>query len=1475
MASLILGTAGSIAGGIIGGAIGGPVGAAIGSSLGYLAGSLLGNLIDPPKVEGPKLSDLKIQHSTYGAPIPVLYGTVRAAGNVIDQAPELTEHKQTSGGKGGGPKVTTYSYSVDYVQIQLCAARTFGEPAIQGLRRIWADGRLMTEIGEPTDKLPFVLYLGTETQLPDPTIEGIRGIGEVPAYLGIAHVVLHDWPLEDFGNRIPVLEFEIQASGAYDIERVSTFYDTPSGVSVSGLGTFPTYGAFLSGSTLVIPHWVTGDPLSSYYENRYNIVTGALISSTAHRDVDNINDANDTKFVMSLNSNVAAGKLNDGFNVFTSWYLRNQRGGTNITAPPSIGTTENFFTVSARPWVEDDYVYVLGATAQAVSPQNWVAKYARTAGGMPSGTAESDYFNLDANVTGGAAQAAACALTMSDDGYLYCYQPLAGSVCDLFKLDPSDMSLVHKWHLGGTLASDLVTAADGTGFTVYRGLLVVGSTTASSGGGSPGHSITRLWQLHESGSPDAELISDAQTDYDFFGSGRSGWIPLAGGYAFGYDGIIRIIAGETLGNIVASISQMAGLTASEYDVSDLPDPVLGYKVASQMTARNAIEPLRLGYFFDGAEVDDIVVFKHRNHDAIATIDDEDLGAHEPGSDTPALLETARVPDHELPQRVNLLYVNPDKSYDTGTQYSERQTGSSQSDVSLDLPIVFDDDTAKQVVDTQLFVGLLERERFKISTYRKWEKLVPTDVIEVQSRNVRIIDKRSKANGIIEFDLVVAHAAPFIQPTAGGVVGTAPGQTAAEDVVPTEAKYLDIPNIFQTDPPFGFRVAMGPEYDGPWPGAALYKSYDNVNYTQVAASGVPDVIGVTAAIGSPTTTGTVAAGAALGVVLTDDDAELTSYTAAEVAQGAGLFAVQRSDGFWNLFHYQTATLVSTDPATYELTGIIHSSIDDRSVSLHATGDAFVLLPAVTVDAPESDLNVAIYYKAVTFGLSLAETEYTIFTNTGVATESFYDTERDHLPEFSCDFGSPSITKPGLVPAPSQAACENAYILSVDGWIPQPTGGGGSPGGGGLTSPLTTKGDLWTWTTTDARLPVAADGYTIIGDSSQATGWNYWKFAPIDAPYWTSGPSSDLTNERPVSADGNVTITEGGGSPATSIVLGLSDTGVTPATYGGISSVPILTIDAKGRITFASETGTSALTGIRHPFYFPGRGLDGDITLDGSSSVSGFTLSGGNYGLNTNVCAHDLTINGGVDLTNKTGSSGCYIIACTGTLTVNGRIRWYGGDASGLTQGTAGTAGTLGTGQTGANGRNTTGAGASPGAFAASYGGVGGAGGASSGGAQPGGAAGTLTSLGSTAGGAYLAPWNFWTAAMGTCNFGTVQNLYHGGTGGGAGGRVSGASGGGGAGAAVLHLMCKYITGGGSINANGGNGGNGGAGDCGGGGGGGGGIVQAVTTSDGWQSGSPSPTVTVNGGTHGNGSTGGANGSDGNAGSIIEYLVQAMN
>lgn len=187
---------------VAGGALGGPVGAAIGG----LAGQAIDrNLFFRPKGrEGPRLSDLSVQTSSYGTPIPRVFGTMRVAGSVIWSTDLIETRSQSSGGKGQ-PTVTSFSYAASF-------AVALSSRPVNGLGRIWADGNLLRGAdGGFKVQTGFTLYNGGEDQPADPVIAAAEGIGLAPAHRGLAYVVFENLPLADFGNRIPSLTFEVIA----------------------------------------------------------------------------------------------------------------------------------------------------------------------------------------------------------------------------------------------------------------------------------------------------------------------------------------------------------------------------------------------------------------------------------------------------------------------------------------------------------------------------------------------------------------------------------------------------------------------------------------------------------------------------------------------------------------------------------------------------------------------------------------------------------------------------------------------------------------------------------------------------------------------------------------------------------------------------------------------------------------------------------------------------------------------------------------------------------------------------------------------------------------------------------------------------------------------------------------------------------------------------------------------------------------
>ncbi|HMO68145.1 MAG TPA: phage tail protein, partial [Novosphingobium sp.] len=192
MATLVLTAVGSLFG---------PLGGAIGAVIGRQIDS---RILGPSGAKGPRLKELSVTTSSYGQVIPRHYGRMRVGGSII-WSTDLVERREKSGGGKGRPKVTTYAYSVSF-------AVALSSRPVLSVGRIWADGNLLRgAAGDMKTGGTFRLHQGLRDQAPDPLIAAAEGVGQCPAFRGLAYGVFEDLELGDFGNRIPALTFEVIA----------------------------------------------------------------------------------------------------------------------------------------------------------------------------------------------------------------------------------------------------------------------------------------------------------------------------------------------------------------------------------------------------------------------------------------------------------------------------------------------------------------------------------------------------------------------------------------------------------------------------------------------------------------------------------------------------------------------------------------------------------------------------------------------------------------------------------------------------------------------------------------------------------------------------------------------------------------------------------------------------------------------------------------------------------------------------------------------------------------------------------------------------------------------------------------------------------------------------------------------------------------------------------------------------------------
>jgi hypothetical protein len=236
----------TIAGAVVGSAFGMP-------QLGFALGSMIGNAVDPVQIQGPKIGDLAVQTSRDGVPRPIVFGVAAVAGNIIDRSEPNIKKKKERQGKGGPETVTEHVY-MSYA-IRIC------EGPATSISRVWENEKLVYDVRPEStiaaDSAKFAekvtFYLGGESQLPDPTLEALHGVGNTPAHRGTCYAVWKDKDLTDFGGAIPQYRFEvnglasaIDSSGDnvvfllhFDGSNGSTVYTDETGKT--WLGTADTY----------------------------------------------------------------------------------------------------------------------------------------------------------------------------------------------------------------------------------------------------------------------------------------------------------------------------------------------------------------------------------------------------------------------------------------------------------------------------------------------------------------------------------------------------------------------------------------------------------------------------------------------------------------------------------------------------------------------------------------------------------------------------------------------------------------------------------------------------------------------------------------------------------------------------------------------------------------------------------------------------------------------------------------------------------------------------------------------------------------------------------------------------------------------------------------------------------------------------------------------------------------------------------
>lgn len=1013
MASLALAVAGSAVGGVFGGAIG--------AQIGYAVGSIAGSLLFPAKgqkVEGPRLQDLQIQSSAEGAPIAQTYGSVRIAGNVIWGKP-LSEHrhKEKSGGKGGGGGATSvsYTYTADFA-IALC------EGPIDAVRKIWADGKLIYDVSEPTaaeeaivagggylaDRVSALqaslektvkgggtmrIYLGSETQLPDPLIEADLGAGSAPAFRGTAYLIFDNLALEDFGNRIPNITVEVVTgtSGIAYLGKQGPFEVLPMPSPLyQGDARLEVFSHYVRpADTMLVTVWghhysnntaVSGDPLHVHgsgvkqHSPRNTAAGDVPILMSAYCDApgyfcygdstrlnpltllyDTISalflyDASSTSSPAQLIGRLrpaadnAFAVLNDSLNSSGVWSVDGEvwvyihtTGNVYRATPPGAVLSETAYV--EVPVYANVTTLVAGAISSVWVGSDEVYVLSGSANPYTLTTIDRDAWTVSETTsipisptTSGGLQPAA-RLYSAKTGVIYIYYTDSGETENLYVVEDGVGRAI------GVVPSTFANVDASYNFGVHDGILVVSKTewAVSTVGSDPTPSLgeVRYWSIGAIGT-----------------------------------------SAVTLSTIVSDICESAGLESGDINVTDLASvSVKGYLRANQMTARAALEPLSQAYRFDATESDGVLKFVRRGTASVATLtaDDFALSGDQDGPHVTTLQQ-----DNELPIELSIRYMDVDRDYQSGAQRARRLAPDSQQTATVELPVVLTGSEAKQSAEVLQYLAWTERTKYQFALRPQHIKLDAGDIVTVPIGGT---DRRLRLTQVTLADVLACEAVAddaSVYVSAAAAAATTSAQQTVYAPGATIPAFMDIPILRDADDDADFYLAAVGTGTG-WTGAAVYKSADRADWSRIDAVTEPSVIGACTTLMPTGPTTIFDDGSTVNVRLASGT--LSSVTEAQMCNGANAAAIGSMSGGWEIVGFQNATLQGD--GTYLLSRFLRGRRGTEwAVGTHAIGDQFVLLESgdlIRPDTAATEINSARYYKLPSFGTHLTDAAEITYTH----------------------------------------------------------------------------------------------------------------------------------------------------------------------------------------------------------------------------------------------------------------------------------------------------------------------------------------------------------------------------------------------------------------------------------------------------------------------------------------------------------------
>ncbi|RLJ20810.1 hypothetical protein DJ031_04680 [bacterium endosymbiont of Escarpia laminata] len=978
-----------------------------GAAIGWAAGSIIGNYLFAPEMpdvnqQGPRVTDDKVTNSSYGVGRVKGYGTYPTAGNVFDQSSLYEiEHTETfeagKGGGGGSVTNTTWTYERDI-------AVGLGEGPIGGILQIWANEDLIYDATPDAtvvrpDWLRMKVYLGSETQEPDPTLQALHGATDTPAYRGEAYVVFSRYYLANHGQN-PSFRFVVARSAAlshpitntrlseqnHTLGALGKALKMPSGLAIYAynrpLASSGNIAVAMSLDTQ-LPQFEIAAPYSEAYGyfGAMNVISLCSYDGSGYGShiVGKIGGGSNYRVgvfdaisgALVDMTTIAGGSLTyvkhiysaspSGFDLFSIHLAQTSilelQGSEYVRVGVMwfrTGWLNSEYMGAVRPDTEDLYIPIQFGADEAIAIRR-------------KGANTYSYVELTSLDSG---------ISAPQNFVFDSVRALTWAICATTTHGAASPVLI-SINASGTIV-DVVDFFTDYGLTeIISGRQNHADFDDSTGCIYFGYGEAKIlaWNTTTMAAPDEysggyfpdQIIYHHQTDkiYSFV---QMLWVDSRNASVSSTRTNALTSNPVSLQSVVEDICSETDLEIAEIDAAQLVSyNVTGYRRSGRMPARSIINPLRQAFLFDIVDLGGQLLFQPHGSGTVINLTEDELGAHAYGTQPPEKLTPVRTPIEELPSELSLTYINPDRFYENGVQSQRRLASTNRNTKQVVIPLVLTDDQAAKIVDSLLHLAHIEAVAYSLSLLPSRLGINGGDILNVPKGSRNHIVRAGQITfegGYIKVQGVRHDSDARTSYAQGGSAPVVTTTIAAGGVA--LAWVLDIPALRYQDHDPGVYVAAS-SYSVGWRGGELFRSLSGSDFYSLIPLPV-SVVGFCETVPADVypnrwdTTNTLTITLLSGDLFSASDANLLAGSNA-AAWGA--------PGRWEIVQYGAVT--EQPDGTFTVSRLLRGRRGtDWAMGQHVVGDVFIPLSTSNVRRVKGDtteIGSTFDYRGVTFGESI--------------------------------------------------------------------------------------------------------------------------------------------------------------------------------------------------------------------------------------------------------------------------------------------------------------------------------------------------------------------------------------------------------------------------------------------------------------------------------------------------------------------------